>query len=78
MNEDIIGLFDMDGTLFDYTGKLREDLRPLMGPNEEEPQNLWDESLPHIKARRVDSPGLFLGYHFNITASNQSSLKTPT
>lgn len=51
MNEDIIGLFDMDGTLFDYTGKLREDLRPLMGPNEEEPENLWDESLPHIKAR---------------------------
>lgn len=46
-----IALFDMDNTLFDYEGQLRRDLEPLMSPNETMPENLWDESLPHIKAR---------------------------
>lgn len=46
-----VGLFDMDGTLFDYVGQLRKDLRRLMSPQEMEPVNLWDEGLPHIKAR---------------------------
>lgn len=45
------GLFDMDGTLFDYEGQLRRDLLPLMSPGEEMPEDLWDESIPHIKAR---------------------------
>jgi 5'-nucleotidase len=46
-----IGLFDMDGTLFDYEGQLRKDLRLLMSPGEEEPETLWDESKPWIKQR---------------------------
>ena len=46
-----VGLFDMDGTLFDYVGQLRADLKKIMAPEETEPVNLWDESLPHIKAR---------------------------
>lgn len=49
--KDPIALFDMDGTLFDYDGQLRRDLVPLMGPGEELPDNLWDESKPWLKAR---------------------------
>lgn len=47
----MVGLFDMDGTLFDYDGQLRRDLEALMSPNEEMPENIFDESIPWIKAR---------------------------
>lgn len=46
-----VGLFDMDGTLFDYEGQLRKDLIALMSPEESMPENLWDESLDYIKNR---------------------------
>jgi hypothetical protein len=46
-----IGLFDMDGTLFDYDGQLRKDLRLLMAPGEVEAENIFDESKPWLKAR---------------------------
>jgi 5'-nucleotidase len=49
--DDRIGLFDMDGTLFDYEGQMRKDLADLMSPGEEMPDDLWDESVPHLKAR---------------------------
>ncbi len=49
--DDLIGLFDMDGTLFDYEGALRRDLKLLMAPGEEEPEDLFDESKPYLKAR---------------------------
>jgi 5'-nucleotidase len=51
MPADLIGLFDMDGTLFDYDGQLRKDLETLMSPNETMPDNIFDESIPWIKAR---------------------------
>lgn len=43
--------FDMDGTLFDYTGKLKADLKALASPGEEEIVDLYDESKPWLKAR---------------------------
>jgi hypothetical protein len=46
-----IGLFDMDGTLFDYESQLRQDLRKLMAPGEVEPESIFDESLPHVRHR---------------------------
>lgn len=51
MPTEMVGLFDMDGTLFDYDGQLRRDLETLMSPNEEMPENIFDESIPWIKAR---------------------------
>ena len=51
MPADLIGLFDMDGTLFDYDGQLRKDLATLMSPDETMPDNIFDESIPWIKAR---------------------------
>lgn len=49
--EDPVGYIDMDNTLFDYEGQMRRDMRLLMSPCEEEPENLWDESKPYLKAR---------------------------
>lgn len=48
-----VALFDMDGSLFDYSGKLRADLERLRSPLEPEmPENLWEmEKQPHIGAR---------------------------
>lgn len=51
MSKGRIALIDMDNTLFDYKEKLREDLKKLMSPGEEMPENLWDESAPWIKER---------------------------
>lgn len=48
---DIIALFDMDNTLFDYEGKLKTDLKSLMSAGEEEPEDIWDETKPWLKAR---------------------------
>lgn len=44
-------LFDMDDTLFDFSGTLRADFKRLMSPDEEEPEDLWDETNGYIKAR---------------------------
>lgn len=46
-----IALFDMDNTLFDYSGTLRADMRKLMSPAEEEAADLYDESKPYLRAR---------------------------
>jgi len=47
-----IGLFDMDGSLVDYPGQLRQDLLKLQGPNEPPLDDIWAaEKLPHISAR---------------------------
>lgn len=46
-----LGFFDMDGTLFDYDGQLRKDLKVLMSPGEVMPEDLYDESKPYLKAR---------------------------
>jgi 5'-nucleotidase len=46
-----LALFDMDNTLFDYEGQLRTDMRKLMSPDETEPEDLFDESKPYLKAR---------------------------
>lgn len=48
-----IALFDMDGTLFDYEGRLRRELQKMTSPNEECPltSSIWDEDKPWIKAR---------------------------
>lgn len=49
-----IGLFDLDGTLADYDGRMRSDLAKLRGPNEPNPIdtnfNLF-EGQSHIEAR---------------------------
>lgn len=46
-----IGLFDMDGTLFDYESQLRFDYSKLMSPGEEIPEDLHDETIDFVKAR---------------------------
>ena len=47
-----IALFDMDGTLVDYEGRMREDLERLRHPEEPPlPDDLWDESRAWLKAR---------------------------
>jgi hypothetical protein len=46
-----VGLFDMDGTLFEYVETLRKDMRALMSPGEQEPEDLFDENKPYLKAR---------------------------
>ncbi|HEY9772696.1 MAG TPA: hypothetical protein V6C81_02680 [Planktothrix sp.] len=47
-----IALFDMDGSLFDYDGKLLADMRLLASPNEPPIVNLWQaEKLPHLRER---------------------------
>ena len=47
-----IALIDMDGTLFDYSKQLKEDLQKLQSPNDPElPDDVHDESLPWLKAR---------------------------
>jgi 5'-nucleotidase len=51
MTDQPVGLFDMDGTLFDYDGQLRCDLEKLMSPGEVMPDNIFDEKLPWLKAR---------------------------
>ena len=49
-----IALFDMDGTLFDYEGRLRERLLQIHSPQEDPlPEDVWvaEEKYPHIKKR---------------------------
>jgi 5'-nucleotidase len=52
----MIALFDMDGTLFDFEGQMRKDLKVLASPEENFDWDnicLWDleEEHAHIKAR---------------------------
>lgn len=42
LEEDKIALFDMDETLVNFQGPLREALLRMKGPNEDMPENLWD------------------------------------
>lgn len=52
MTDDLnIGLFDMDGSLADYEGRLLRDLEILRSPEEPVHENVHDESQPHIVAR---------------------------
>jgi hypothetical protein len=48
-----IGLFDMDGSLFDFEGAMRHGLELLHSPDEPPlPANLWElDDVPHMKAR---------------------------
>lgn len=41
----------MDGTLCDYMGQLKEDMKKLMSPYEPTYDNLYDESKPWLKDR---------------------------
>lgn len=63
-SEDKLALFDMDGTLADYEGRLREDLLRLAAPGEPAPKLHWDEGEPWIDARMAlikSMPGWWLG-----------------
>lgn len=63
-SEDKLALFDMDGTLADYEGRLREDLLRLAAPGEPAPKLHWDEGEPWIDARMAlikSQPGWWLG-----------------
>jgi hypothetical protein len=48
-----VGLFDMDGSLCDYEGRLRRDLNRLRSPGEPEIANLWqlENKYPYMRAR---------------------------
>lgn len=48
----MIGLFDMDNSLFDYSSQLISDLKSLMSPNELMPDELFGDNVPlWIKSR---------------------------
>ena len=62
--DDKLALFDMDGTLADYEGKLREDLLRLASPGEPSPKLHWDDGEPWMDARMrliKSQPGWWLG-----------------
>lgn len=48
---DVLGLIDMDNTLFAYEAQIRKDLMALMSPGEKIVEDFHDESTPYIKAR---------------------------
>ena len=50
MDKPLIALFDMDGTLADYTKAINDALEPLKGPGEPDCEDLW-EAPGHIKKR---------------------------
>jgi len=63
MDDDKIALFDMDGTIADYEGKLREDLLRLASPGEPPPKLHWDDGEPWMEARMAlikSQPGWWL------------------
>ena len=52
MQEDQVGLFDLDGSLADYDAQLLKDLNLLKAPEEPLLVDLWNEDKkPHIAAR---------------------------
>lgn len=64
MNEDDVGLFDMDGSLADYEGALMRDMEMLRSPSEPPFDDPHDESQPHLVARTrliKSQPGWWLG-----------------
>ena len=50
MDKPLIALFDMDGTLADYTKAINDALEPLKGPGEPDCEDLW-KAPGHIKKR---------------------------
>lgn len=50
--EEIIALFDMDNTLFDYEGKLLDDMQKLQNPDEPKINHVHEDKSPWMKARR--------------------------
>jgi 5'-nucleotidase len=53
MDYDLIALFDMDGTLFDYEGSLREKLEEIQSPNEPKVSFNFINNPPYLK-KRID------------------------
>src|SRR6056297_3590257 len=53
MKEDLIALFDMDGTLFDYEGSLKKEMEKLRSP-EEKDFSLYDKSKPEYLKNRIN------------------------
>lgn len=53
MKEDLIALFDMDGTLFDYDGSLKREMNKLKSPGEKT-FSLYDENKPDYIKKRID------------------------
>jgi 5'(3')-deoxyribonucleotidase len=51
MQDNLISLVDMDGTLCDYDSAMMRDLNRLKSSEESVVQDLWDERLPHLKER---------------------------
>jgi 5'(3')-deoxyribonucleotidase len=64
---DNIALFDLDGSLADYSGQMLRDMQRLAGPEEPPltPENLWErDDLPHLRARMtliMAQPGWWSG-----------------
>lgn len=52
MTSEAVALIDMDGTLADYDGQMRQDLLPVMNPAEVFPALGPNDDLPHIEARK--------------------------
>lgn len=49
--EQDIGLIDLDGSVADFDGQMRNDIKLLMGPDEE-PIDPWDRTKPWIRQRK--------------------------
>ena len=50
-NLDQIAIFDMDGTLCDHDGRLKEDYSRIKSPNDPELKSFDDSSEPYVKER---------------------------
>lgn len=64
LNEGKIALFDMDETLVDFQGPLREALLQMKGPEEEFPSDLWN--MPDHWYRRAQAIKLVPGFWRNL------------
>jgi len=53
MKEDLIALFDMDGTLFDYEGSLKKEMEKLESPYEKS-LSLYDKDKPEYLKKRIN------------------------
>jgi 5'-nucleotidase len=63
-----IALFDLDGTLTDYSGQLRADLLKGMPPHEQLPENLHSENLPPWLEDKIRSIKAQEGWWANLPA----------